>query len=377
LAESGSFGHPLELGHDFQQTVVRRLLEKFSDAASDIKFPYLAALICLSAFDLALHDAYGVLHAVDVYDTYNGEFMSRDLAYFLEADADVDFVGWRPNDFLVLDPPEKLVAWHLVGGLDPIDERDCAPQATIDDGHPTLLGDWIRRDGLTCLKIKLCGTDESWDYRRLRRVGETAISLGVQHFSADFNCTVRDSQYVVRVLDALAHDAPEFYERLLYVEQPFPYDLHLHRIDVRSISDRKPLFLDESAHDWRYVRLGRSLGWTGVCLKTCKTQSGSLLSLCWARAHGMSLMVQDLTNPMLAQIPHVRLAAKAGTIMGVETNAMQFYPDASAPEASVHPGLYRRTSGQVDLSTLGKTGFGYRINEIPRVLPTPAAHFAS
>ena len=49
----------------------------------------------------------------------------------------------------------------------------------------------------------------------------------------------------------------------------------------------------------------------------------------------MTLMVQDLTNPMLAQIPHVLLAAHAGTIMGVETNAMQFYPEASLAEAAV------------------------------------------
>ena len=107
---------------------------------------------------------------------------------------------------------------------------------------------------------------------------------------------------------------------------------------MRSVSARKPLFLDESAHDWRFVRLGRELGWTGVALKTCKTLTGALLSLCWARAHGMTLMVQDLTNPMFAQIPHVLLAAHAGTIMGVESNAMQFYPDASLPEAQVHPG---------------------------------------
>jgi hypothetical protein len=89
----------------------------------------------------------------------------------------------------------------------------------------------------------------------------------------------------------------------------------------------------------------------------------------------MTLMVQDLTNPMLAQIPHVLLAAYAGTIMGVETNAMQFYPAASAPEEAVHPGLYRRREGQVDLSTLSGPGFGYRLNEIERRLPDLAAHY--
>ena len=113
---------------------------------------------------------------------------------------------------------------------------------------------------------------------------------------------------------------------VLYVEQPFPYELETHPIDVHSVAARKPLFLDESAHDWRVVRRGRELGWTGVALKTCKTQTGALLSACWAQAHGMTLMVQDLTNPMLAQIPHLLLAAHVPTIMGVETNAMQFYP---------------------------------------------------
>ena len=161
----------------------------------------------------------------------------------------------------------------------------------------------------------------------------------------------------------------------LYVEQPFPYELEQHRIDVHSVSARKALFLDESAHDWRLVKLGRELGWNGVALKTCKTQTGALLSACWAKAHGMQIMVQDLTNPMLAQIPHLLLAAHVGTIMGVETNAMQFYPDASTPEAAVHPGIYQRREGMVDLSTAQGPGFGYRVNEINRQLPRPAAEF--
>jgi hypothetical protein len=74
----------------------------------------------------------------------------------------------------------------------------------------------------------------------------------------------------------------------------------------------------------------------------------------------MSLMVQDLTNPMLAQIPHMLLAAHADTIMGVESNAMQFYPEASALEARIHPGIYRRRGGMLDLSTINAPGFGYR-----------------
>jgi len=171
----------------------------------------------------------------------------------------------------------------------------------------------------------------------------------------------------------LRDEHPRSYGMILYVEQPFPYELDLHPIDVHSVAARKPLFLDESAHDWQMVKRGRELGWSGVALKTCKTQTGALLSACWARAHGMSLMVQDLTNPMLAQIPHVLLAAHAGTIMGVETNAMQFYPDASLAEEKVHPGLYRRRDGSVNLTTISGLGFGYRLEDVRRELPEAAA----
>ena len=234
---------------------------------------------------------------------------------------------------------------------------------------------WIRQDGLKCLKIKLRGNDGAWDYDRTVKIGRIAIENGVDWLTADFNCTVTDPAYVCDILDRLLIEHPLIYAMTLYIEQPFPYDLEANRIDVRSVSARKPLFLDESAHDWRFVRLGRELGWSGVALKTCKTLTGALLSLCWAKAHGMPLMVQDLTNPMLAMVPHVRLAAHAGTIQGVECNAMQFYPEASAPEALVHPGLYRRRAGRVDLSSIRGPGLGYRLEEIKRVLPEPAAGF--
>ena len=238
-----------------------------------------------------------------------------------------------------------------------------------------ILEDWIVRDGLKCLKIKLRGNESAWDYARTVKIGALAVKHGVDWLTADFNCTVTDPTYVDEILDRLCHDHPRLYGMLLYVEQPFPYELEENRIDVHSVSARKPLFLDESAHDWKLVRLGRELGWTGVALKTCKTQTGALLSCCWAKAHGMTLMVQDLTNPMLAQVPHVLLGARAGTIMGVETNAMQFYPEASAAEEQVHPGLYRRRKGVLDLSSIKGSGFGYRLHEIERVLPAPVVSY--
>ena len=372
LVEFDRHGHPLEITHDFLEGELPELADRFNNDRDGDAMPYLAALVCLSAFDVALHDAYGNLHQRDVYATYNSQFLTRDLSYYLtsEPKGDVDFKGRFPEDFLVRSAPQRLKAWHLVGGLDPLAADDLTGEEP-DDGYPVLLEDWITTDGLQCLKVKLRGNDRDWDYDRLRTVGRIAIKNNVPWLSSDFNCTVTDPEYVNSILDNLRDDEPQIYGMLLYVEQPFPYDLEQFAIDVHSVAARKPLFLDESAHDWKFVRLGRELGWSGVALKTCKTQTGALLSLCWANAHGMPLMVQDLTNPMLAQIPHVRLAAHCGTIMGVETNAMQFYPEASSIEAQVHPGLYRRRQGCVDLSTLGGSGFGYQADRIPRELPPP------
>lgn len=370
--ENPALGHALEIGHSFLDTKLHPLLDGFNTDRGEQAMPHLAALIAASAFDIATHDAYGNVHSVDIYDTYNSRYLSDDLSHYLRAadGSGVSFAGKYPSDFLVDQVPTSLPVWHLVGGLDPLDDSDRDGSEPVDD-YPVTLEQWIQTDGLKCLKIKLRGTDAAWDLDRIVRVGTMAMRLGATTLSADFNCTVRDPDYVNEILDQLQSSHPDIHAMILYVEQPFPYDLEANQIDVSSVSSRKDLFLDESAHDWKFVALGKRLGWTGVALKTCKTQTGALLSLCWAKAHGMPLMVQDLTNPMLAQIPHVRLAAHAGTIMGVESNGMQFYPDASLIDLAVHPGIYRRRDGHLDLSTISGAGFGYCIDDVARQLPDP------
>lgn len=370
-------GHPIELCQDFQEHVLPGVLAAFNASRTGLEpMPWLAALVCFSLYDLALHDAYGNLLGLPVYETYGAAHLNRTLADLLVPadDSKVSFQGLYPQDFLAAKRPDRLPAWHLVGGLDLLSDAE-RTGAEPEDGYPVTLPEWIRRDGLKCLKIKLKGNDADWDYARTVAIGRIAVEQGVDWLTADFNCTVLHPAYVNDILDRLRDEHPRYYGMILYVEQPFPYELEKDRIDTHSLSARKPLFLDESAHDWKHVKLGRELGWTGVALKTCKTQSGALLSACWAKAHGMSLMVQDLTNPMLAQIPHVQLAAHVGTIMGVETNAMQFYPEASALEAQVHPGLYRRRNGGLDLASIKGPGFGYRVAEIVRELPAPAATY--
>jgi hypothetical protein len=51
-----------------------------------------------------------------------------------------------------------------------------------------------------------------------------------RRLSTDFNCTVTDPAYVTDLLDRLRDEAPRLYGMILYVEQPFPYDLEAHLI---------------------------------------------------------------------------------------------------------------------------------------------------
>ena len=86
--------------------------------------------------------------------------MNVDLDDYLEAadGADVSFAGRYPEEFLVNPRPRTIPAWHLVGDNDPIDASQLTG-AEPDDGYPVLLRDWIRQDGLKCLKVKLRGND--------------------------------------------------------------------------------------------------------------------------------------------------------------------------------------------------------------------------
>ena len=343
--------HPMTEGKVFLDDILPELHAKFN-AEKKTDMPHLAALICASAFDIAIHDAYGNSLGKPTYQTYTKEFMEHDLAWFYN---DPAFAGKYPADYFV-PVPGTLPVWHLVGGKDLLTEAELVG-GEPDDGYPVTLIEWIKRDGLTCLKIKLTGKDSEWDYNRMVAVGKIALEYGCDSLSPDFNCQVTDPDYVNQILDRLKENEPEIFDLVIYVDQPFPYDLESNRIDVHSCSERKPLFMDESAHDWRFVKLGYSLGWTGVALKVCKTQTGALLSACWAKEHNMKLMVQDLTNPTYAMLPHVLLAAHIGTIRGVECNAPQFYPQASLEMEKLHPGLYERRNGVVVIKSLTGTGF--------------------
>ena len=144
-----------------------------------LQMPYLAALVCCSPFDIALHDAYGRLHGVPTYDTYNARIPeSRSWPISIRPD-DPDAARFRRKVSGRLSREATAAQRCLCGTWLAAWIRSMKASCTgdePDDGYPVALTDWIERDGLNCLKVKLRGNDAEWDYDRLVRVGRIAMS---------------------------------------------------------------------------------------------------------------------------------------------------------------------------------------------------------
>ena len=75
--------------------------------------------------------------------------------------------------------------------------------------------------------------------------------------------------------------------------------------------------------------------------------------------------MQDLTNPGLALLHSVGLAARLYPIMGVEANSRQFFPDATnESQQQVHGGIFKLTNGRANTASLQGTGLGYQMGKI-------------
>ena len=365
-ASHTAYAHPVDLFLDLEPEL-HRLSNSVCEGLHLPTMPFLAALVSASPVDAAVHDAFGKVNGISTYDGYGREFMSHDLAIYLGP----QFKGRYVGDHIRKTNLPHVPVFHLVGGLDTLRRsavKDTAPQ----DGLPNCLEDWIERDGLTCLKVKLRGSDLAWDLDRFLEVVRIAREAQARqgrselYLSADTNEQCETPEYMVEWLGKLREQDPQAFAELLYVEQPTERDLTAHRFDMRGLSRLKPIILDESLTSLDDLALALDLGWSGIALKTCKCQSSDLLFLARAEASSIPYTIQDLTNPGLALLQSVGLAARTHTLKGVEGNSRQYFPQISRPEAAVHPGVFTLRGGQASTASLTGPGLGFRTEEIQR-----------
>jgi L-alanine-DL-glutamate epimerase-like enolase superfamily enzyme len=352
-------GHPIDLACALEPAYVAAAAEVTRERALAEPVPHLCILVAASPFDAAVHDAYGKLHGRNCYHTYGPDYLTHDLGHYLGA----DFQGERLERYVRREPVPRLPLYHLVGALDPLTDADV--KQPVGDGLPETLPEWIRRDGLTHLKVKLNGDDLDWDVERVVGVDRVAAQaqgergVGRWFYSLDFNERCPHAGYLLEFLHRLRGRTSAGYERIQYIEQPTARDLKAHRGNVMHEASRlKPVVIDESLIDLESLHLAREMGYTGAALKACKGQSQSLLLAAAAQKMGLFLCVQDLTCPGASLIHSAGLAAHVPGVAAIESNARQYCPAANGPWAERFPGIFRISDGTMQTGVLTGPGLG-------------------
>jgi L-alanine-DL-glutamate epimerase-like enolase superfamily enzyme len=353
------FGHPVEIAYQLSaeyphlaKTLGQRL--KFAEA-----MPLLAQLVAASAFDAALHDAFGRANDMNSYDGLSSKHMNDDLSIYLDA----QFKGEFLDKYTLRKPKDTLPLYHLVGALDPLTASDV--KQPIRDGLPESLADWIKADGLTHLKIKLAGDNLDWDVDRTLAIDRVATESATANksalsYSCDFNEKCANVAYVLDFLGRVKKQNAGALDRIQYLEQPTHRNLREHPNDkMHDAAKLKPIVIDESLVDYETLMLARDMGYSGVALKTCKGQTDSLLLAAAAQKFNMFLCVQDLTCPGASFLQSASLAARIPTVAAVEGNSRQYCPQANKLWAKKYPGLFKVTDGQVATGALNKIGLGF------------------
>jgi L-alanine-DL-glutamate epimerase-like enolase superfamily enzyme len=352
-------GHPIDLGIALEPACLRAAADVTRERQLPEPIPHLCTLVAASAFDAALHDAYGKAHGLNCYHTYGRDFMDHDLAHYLGP----EFAGERLDRYVHREPRPRMPLYHLVGALDPLTDADVKQR--IGDGLPETLPEWIRHDGLTHLKVKLNGEDLGWDVERVvgvdRVASQTQAERGVERwcYSLDFNERCPNVGYLLEFLRRLKERAPAGYERVQYIEQPTARDLKANRGNVMHEASRlRPVVIDESLIDLESLRLAREMGYTGAALKACKGQGASLLLGAAAQKMGLFLCVQDLSCPGASLLHSAGLAAHVPGVAAIESNARQYVPEANRPWEARFPGIFRITDGTMETGLLTGPGLG-------------------
>jgi L-alanine-DL-glutamate epimerase-like enolase superfamily enzyme len=352
-------GHPIDLFRALEPEYLRTASAVSRARSLATPIPKLCMLVVASAFDAAIHDAYGKAFGLSSYDTYGQRFMTRDLSH----DLGPQFKGAFLDRYVPSAPRATTPVFHSVGASDPLDASDV--RTRIDDGLPNTLEEWIPRDGLIRFKIKLNGGNLDADITRILRIDRIVTRIQTERkvadwkYLLDFNEGCPNVGYLLECLRKVREATPSGFDRILYIEQPTARDLQKDRANVmHEAAKLRPVVIDESLTDLEALLLAREMGYTGVALKACKGQSQAMLMAAAAQKFGMFLCVQDLTCPGASLIHSAGIAARVPGNAGIEANARQFVPSASAAWEPRFPGLFTIKNGVMQTGQLTGPGLG-------------------
>lgn len=344
------YGHPIDINTALEPEYLKAAASLPNPA------PKLCTLVTASAFDAAIHDAFGKVHGRNCYETYGRDLMERDLAAYLGP----LFQGEFLEQYILKKPRPAVNLYHSVGGSDPLTAADVTKK--IGDGLPETLPEWIRFNGLHHIKIKLQGDELAWDIDRVVSIDRIAQEVRPDvdwRYCVDFNERCPNVEYLLGFLRQVKEKTPRGFERIEYIEQPTARDLKADRKNVMHQANKlRPVVIDESLTDVEALLLARELGYTGIALKACKGQSQAMLMAAAGQKYKMFLCVQDLTCPGASLIHSASIASHVPGVSGIEANSRQYLPAANEPWAKRFPGLFVVRDGTLKTAALTGPGIG-------------------
>ncbi len=102
-------GHPLDLAWSLEPVYLQAAAQVSHELRLPEPIPVLCAQVVASAFDAAVHDAFGKLHGLNSYLTYGPNFVSHDLSFYLGS----EFKGEYLDRYLLPKPKARM---PLYGG---------------------------------------------------------------------------------------------------------------------------------------------------------------------------------------------------------------------------------------------------------------------
>lgn len=349
--------HPIDINQEIETEYLKAAAEVSRAMQLAEPIPVLCTQVTASPFDAALHDAFGKANGINCYLSYGRRHMAHDLSHYLGP----EFRGEFLDRYVLKRPRPWIFLYHSVGASDPITAQDV--KQPVGDGLPETLAQWIERDQLTHLKIKLNGADLKADVERVvsieRAAAEAQRRLGVEQwkYCCDFNERCQDVGYLLSFLEQIRRRAPEALTRIQYIEQPTARDLKANLNNrMHAAAKIVPVVIDESLVDLESFHLARQLGYSGVALKVCKGQSHAVLMAAAAQKYKSFLCVQDLTCPGASLVHSASLASHIPGVSTIEANSRQYVPSANERWKDRFPSIFKIRDGK--LGTAGLTGVG-------------------
>ncbi len=309
--------------------------------------------------DRAAADALCRLLGVSFYESVQKNLLG------IDARLTPDLAGFDLGAFLGgLKPSARIAARHTVGLVDAI----AGHPKQVNDGLPESLEEVVAAYGHTWFKLKVGGNIEA-DVARLTEIAAVLDATGRPYKASLDGNEQYDNLFELLGLWYRMRDEPALARMaasIVFFEQPINRKHALDQ-DVRTLTDAKPVIIDESDADLDTFPIAKQLGYSGVSSKCCKGFYKSLLNLArcaqWNAdipfdAPGRYFMTgEDLTTQAgLAVQQDLALVSLMG-MTHVERNGHHYANGmAIAPRAeqdaflAAHPDLYHRADGVVRLT---------------------------